>query len=535
MSDNTNCLLIHPEFSKKSSLNYVEVCKIAGAKYPIPPLGLMTVAALLPQNWIFKLIDLNVTPLLDNYFEWADIICTGGMLSQQPGIIAIIGKAHECGKKVVVGGPDPTCQPDLYAEADYLVLGEGENTIPLFLDDLGKGKAKGMYLNSEPVDMAGSIVPRYDLIRSSDYLMMGIQYSRGCPYNCEFCNVIEIFGRNQRAKSSDQIIKELQYLQELGYRGHIFFVDDNFLANGKPVEELLDSIAEWSEKNSYPFYFQAEASLNFAGNDKLLQLMQQAEFHYLSIGLETPEDIVLEKAHKHQNMNKSIPEIIRKIMSYGIIVDASFIFGFDNETEHSARLLTNCISDSGICMAMVGMLYALPDTQLARRLKNEGRLFQDVTRINPNSMEIDQMTSGLNFQTIRTRSSILKDYVFILNEIYDPENYYKRLTYLGLNLKPSNKHKPGVLKKIRLFGSFLKVCRKVGFNRRTGLLFWKLLFILSFKNPKAIESVVGFAAMYIHLAKHTRFIIELTNAKIRDIEQYGENNYYQKTLHYTKG
>lgn len=516
-------------------MNYADVCKITGAKYPIPPLGLITVAALLPQNWNFKLIDLNTTTLLDNYFEWADLVCTGGMLSQQPGIIAIIRKAHEFGKKVVAGGPDPTCQPDLYAEADYLVLGEGENTIPLFLDDLNKGNSKGKYLNSEPVDLISSVVPRYDLIRFSDYLMMGMQYSRGCPYNCEFCNVIEIFGRNQRAKSGDQVITELQCLHKLGYRGHIFFVDDNFLANGKPVEELLISIAEWSERNNYPFYFQAEASLNFAGNDKLLRLLQQAEFRHLSIGLETPEDIVLETAHKHQNMNKSIPDIIRKILSYGIIVDASFIVGFDNETEHSARLLTDCIKDSGICMAMVGTLYALPDTQLARRLNSEGRLFQDVTRINPNSMEIDQMTSGLNFQTIRPRSSILKDYVSILNEIYDSENYYKRLTYLGLNLKTCYKHKPGVIKKIRLFGSFLRVCGKVGFNRRTGMLFWKLLFILSFKNPKALESVVGFAAMYIHLAKHTRFIVELTNPKIRDIELFGENNQIQKKLHFAEG
>ncbi len=535
MSKSLNCLLVHPEFSKNSSLNYVEVCRIAGAKYPIPPLGLMTVAALLPQNWNFKLIDLNTTSLQDKYFEWADIVCTGGMLSQQPGIIEIIRKAHEYGLKVVAGGPDPTCQPDLYSEADFLVRGEGENTIPLFLDDLNNGIAKGVYLTAEPVDLIRSVVPRYDLIRFSDYLMMGMQYSRGCPYNCEFCNVIELFGRNQRTKCVDQIIAELQCLNYLGYRGHIFLVDDNFLANGKSVEELLNSIAEWSEKNGYPFYFQAESSLNFASNDMYLQLMKKAEFRYLSIGLETPEDTVLEKAHKYQNMNRSIPVIIRKILSYGIIVDASFIFGFDNETEQSACLMMNCIRDSGICMAMVGTLYALPDTQLARRLKNEGRLFQEVTRISKPSMEIDQMTSGLNFRTKRPRYDILKDYTSILTNIYDPENYYKRLTYLGLNLKPCYRHKPGTIKKIRLSGSFIKVCGKAGFNIRTGLLFWKLLFNILLKNPKALEPVVGFAAMYIHLAKHARFIIELTNAKIKDIEQYGENKYNEMLLHFHEG
>jgi radical SAM superfamily enzyme YgiQ (UPF0313 family) len=535
MSKELNCLLVHPEFSKKSSLNYVDVCRIAWAKYPIPPLGLMTVAALLPQHWKFKLIDLNTTTLQDKDFGWADIVCTGGMLSQQPGIIEIITKAHEHGIKVVAGGPDPTCQPNIYSEADYLVLGEGENTIPLFLEDLNKGIIKGTYINNEPVDLTGSVVPRYDLISFSDYLMMGMQYSRGCPFNCEFCNVIELFGRKQRTKSIDQIITELQYLNQLGYRGHIFFVDDNFLANGKPVEELLKSIAEWSEKNSYPFYFQAEASLNFAGSDILLHLMKNAEFRYLSIGLETPEDSVLEKANKHQNMNQDVPAIIRKILSYGIIVDASFIFGFDNETEKSARLMMDCIRDSGICMAMVGTLYALPDTQLARRLKNEGRLSQEVTRISNPSMEIDQMSSGLNFRTIRPRSDILKDYISILTNIYDPVNYYRRLTYLGLYLKPYYRYKSGILKKIRLIGSFLKVCSKVGFNTRTGTLFWKLLFTILLKNPKALEPVVSFAAMYIHLEKHTRFIIEVTNNKIRNIEQYGENNYNQLILQYAEG
>lgn len=503
-------------------MNYVDVCRIAGAKYPIPPLGLMTVAALLPQNWNFKLIDLNTAPLQDRYFEWADIVCTGGMLSQQPGIMAVIRKAHEYGIKVVAGGPDPTCQPSLYSKADYLVLGEGENTIPLFLDDLNRGIAKGVYRLAEPVDLIRSVVPRFDLIRFSDYLMMGVQYSRGCPYNCEFCNVIELFGRNQRTKSADQIITELQYLYNLGYRGHIFFVDDNFLANGKSVEELLNLMAEWSEKNNYPFYFQAESSLNFAENDVFLRLMKKAEFRYLSIGLETPEDNVLEKTHKHQNMNKSIPGIIRKILSFGIVVDASFIFGFDNETKLSASLMMNCIRDSGICMAMVGTLYALPDTQLANRLKSEGRLFQEVTRVSNPSLEIDQMTSGLNFLTKRPRSEILKDYTTILATIYDPENYYKRLTYLGLNLKTCHRHKPGIYKKIRLFGSFIKVCGKAGFNIRTGLLFWKLLFTILVKNPKSLEPVVSFAAMYIHLEKHARFIIELTNTKIKDIEQYEE-------------
>jgi radical SAM superfamily enzyme YgiQ (UPF0313 family) len=244
--------------------------------------------------------------------------------------------------------------------------------------------------------------------------------------------------------------------------------------------------------------------------------MNKAGFRHLSIGIETPEDHLLDKAEKRQNMHQPVPDIIRKILSYGIIVDASFILGFDHEDEKSADLIVQCISDSGICMAMVGTLYALPDTRLARRLKAEGRLFQDDSRISV--MEIDQMTSGLNFLTIRPRQKILQDYISVLERIYDPVNYYKRLTFLALHLSPNHQYNPGALKKLRLLVSFLRLCRKVGFNKQTGLLYWKLLSTLLLKNPGAVEPVIGFAAMYIHLAKHARFIIELTNAKIKDIE-----------------
>ena len=513
------CLLIHPEFSKNSSLNYADVCKLVGAKYPVPPLGLITVAALLPQTWEYRLVDINTESLSDQHFVWADFVCTGGMLSQQPGILSVIRKAHEYGKKVVVGGPDPTCQSDLYEEADYLVLGEGENTIPLFLDDLKNGKSRGIYKTTDPVDLTHSVVPRYDLIRFSDYLFVAMQFSRGCPYNCEFCNVIELFGRKQRTKTVDQIIAELQSLYKLGYRGHIFFIDDNFLANGKAVEELLKAMATWSEENKFPFYFAAEASINHAGDDKLLSLMSKTEFRYISIGLETAEDEVLKLAHKQQNMNKTIPEIVRKIFSYGIIVDASFILGFDNETETTAPSIINCIQESGICMAMVGTLFALPDTQLSIRLKNEGRLFEEGTVVRDSEKEIDQMSSGLNFKTIRERTAILSDYIIILSSIYNPENYFKRLTYLGLHLKPNYKHKPNFIRIYKNILAFMRICQKVGFNKNTGWHYWRLLLKILLRNPQAAEAVVSFAAMYLHLARHSQFIIQLTRDKIKIIEE----------------
>ena len=525
--EGTRCVLIHPQFSKNSALNYLDVCRIAGVKYFMPPLGLLTVAALLPQNWSYKLVDLNVEPLREEYFEWADIVCTGGILSQQQGILSVIEKAHSFGKRVVVGGPDPTSQPDLYTNADYLVLGEGEKSIPAFVKDLENGCSTGIYEPSDLADMTDAVVPRYDLTKFSEYLLMGIQFSRGCPYHCEFCNVIELFGRKPRAKSVPQLISELQYLHQLGYRGHVFFVDDNFPANRIHTDQLLFEIGKWSKSNKHPFYFAANASINLAGNDRLLRLMKDADFRYISIGIETPDDPVLEMAHKEQNMNVPIVEIIRKIYSYGISVDASFILGFDNETEQTAQMMRNCIQEAGICMAMVGTLYALPNTELARRLKSEGRLFEEGTTIRDIHTEIDQMSSGLNFITKRARTEILRDYLETLRYIYNPSNYYKRLTYFGLQLSPEYTYKPSFTKGLKMARSFLIICVKVGLNRYTGALFWKMFFTILFRNSKAIEPVLSFAAMFIHLAKHSQFIMDLTYKKIEHIEQIGESNYYE--------
>ncbi len=530
MSIETKCLLIQPEFSKHSALNYKDVCEIVGAKYPIPPLNLITVAALFPQNWHFKLVDLNIECLNIEAIKWADLVCTGGMLSQQKGILSLIELAHSFGKKVAIGGPEPTSQPDLYQHADYLVLGEGEVTIPDFLTDLSLGKEKGVYHPSGMARMSEAVVPRFDLIQFKSYLFMGLQVSRGCPYLCEFCNVIELFGRKPRAKKTDQVIAELDALYKLGYRGHIFFVDDNFLSNKKIIKELLERIAEWSSSKKYPFYFAAETSIDLVNNDELLELLRNVDFRYISMGIETPENEVLQQAQKNQNMNHSIPEVVKKLMHYGIIVDASFILGFDNETIQTASLLIQSIQDSGICMAMIGTLYALPNTQLLDRLRKEKRLFTEEMIVTDANTEVDQMTSGLNFITKRNRKQILSEYIQILESVYSPENYYKRLGILGLNLKVSYKHQPGFKTGISMLHSFLKICSRVGFSHQTGVRFWRLLFKILIQNPKAIEAFVSLAAMYIHLSKHAQFIIGITRDKISQIEAIGEKQYEQSRM-----
>lgn len=526
----TKCLIVQSEFSTFSFWNYVDVCKIVGAKYPAAPLGLMTVAALLPQQWEFKLVDANVEHLLNEHFEWADIVCIGGMLSQQQSMISVIDKAHQHGCPIVVGGPDPSSQPNLYQSADYLVHGEGEVTIPMFIQDLEKGCKSGEYKSAELADMTKVVVPRFDLIRFKDYIQVGIQYSRGCPYNCEFCDIIELYGRKSRTKTTEQIIEELQTLFDLGHRGHIDFVDDNFIGNKKNVRKILPAIRDWSEANNHPFYFSTESSINLADDDNLLQMMKDVDFRFVFIGIETPEDKVLKLTDKKINVNKPIEKAISKIYSYGIVVNAGFIIGFDNESDDIAEKMIRCIQDSGICMAMLGKLYALPNTQLTRRLKKEGRLFEDGSILRDTNTEIDQMTSGLNFITTRPRIDILKDYVNVIKYIYDPKHYYERVIHVGLKLKPVNKYRPGIVSIFKKAKSFLKLCGKVGFNKMSGWLYLKMIFTVIFKNPRAIEATINLAAMFIHFYKQSKFIIDLTEIEIKSIKICGEEKYNKLIL-----
>jgi radical SAM superfamily enzyme YgiQ (UPF0313 family) len=520
----SKCLLVQTKFSDYSFWNYQEVCKIAGRKYPAAPLGLLTVAALLPQHWEFKLIDENVEPLLDDHLLWADLVCIGGMLPQQKSMIELIGRAHQLNCIVAVGGPDPTSQPDLYKDADFLILGEGEITIPLFLNDLKQEVKSGKYSSQEKADMQIAVIPRFDLIRFNDYIMIGVQFIRGCPYNCEFCDVIELYGRTPRYKTNKQIILEFQSLYDLGYRGHIDMVDDNFIGNKLKVKELLRDIVAWSKARNYPFYFTTEASVNLADDDELLQLMKDADFRYVFLGIETPDNETLALYKKTQNVNKPIKEVVKKILSYGMVSNGGYIMGFDSDRSQIAKQMIGSIQDSGICMAMIGLLYALPNTQLTRRLFEEKRLFH-LTSQSLSSEDIDQMTSGLNFLTLISRVDILSQYIEVIEATFKPKNYYKRVIYTGLNVKADYKHKPDFKTLLTYFGSFLKVCKNAGFSRETGWLYWKMFFAVLFRNPKGIEAAVNLAAMFIHFKKQKKYIIDVTSKLIANIKETGEEEF----------
>jgi radical SAM superfamily enzyme YgiQ (UPF0313 family) len=527
----TKCLLIQPLFSTFSFWNYRDVCSIAGAQYPAAPLGLMTLAALLPQHWVFKLIDENVEPLKDEHFAWADIVFAGAMLPQQDRLLTIIKKAHEQSRPIVVGGPDPSSQPDIYREADFRVLGEAEVTIPLFINDLGNKVTSGTYAPDEKADMTEAVIPRFDLVRFRDYLHIGIQFSRGCPHNCEFCDIIELFGRKPRTKTPEQLIRELQRLYDMGYRGHVDFVDDNLIGHKRDVKQALLVLNEWLKARNHPFFFSTEASINLAKEEELLQLMREADFRYVFIGVETPDEEPLKETRKWQNVNISMADSIRLLYDYGMIVNAGFIIGFDSETETSAKQMITFIQDTGICMAMVGMLVALPNTQLTRRLRKEGRLFDDGFSLADTTNEIDQTTSGLNFKTARPRFDILSDYIEIVTHLYEPENYYKRVLYTALHLKPGAKFKPRLKEVLRNVRSFLRLGRVIGLNRTTGVLFWTTIFKVVIRNPRALEAAVNLAAMHIHFYKQSRFLVELLEQRKKFIQEVGEDGYNEKMLH----
>jgi radical SAM superfamily enzyme YgiQ (UPF0313 family) len=321
------------------------------------------------------------------------------------------------------------------------------------------------------------------------------------------------------------VIRELQSLYDLGYRGHIDMVDDNFIGHKKKAKELLRELKTWTKNHGYPFYFSTEASIDLADDDELLQLMKDVDFRYVFLGIETPENDTLIVNRKMQNVNKPIENAVRKLLSVGIVSNGGFIIGFDSESRQIADHMIDSIRTSGICMAMIGLLYALPNTQLTRRLASEGRLFQQSSREVSDS-DIDQSTSGLNFITRIPRTEILKNYIRVINDIYEPSNYYKRVIFTGLNIRPRYKYTPGFRTWLIYMRSFFRVCKKAGFNSATGLYYWKMFFTVLFRNPKGIEAAVNLAAMFIHFLKQKEYIVSAMNSSIGELERTGEEAFY---------
>jgi radical SAM superfamily enzyme YgiQ (UPF0313 family) len=502
----TKCLLVSPRFPELSYWNYREVCALFGACYPAAPLGLATAAALLPQEWEIRLLDLNVREMDTALLDWADIVMAGGMIPQQRALRSLIDLCHARGKRIVVGGQDPTSQPDVYAEADYLVLDEGEMTIPKFLADLQTGVTHGIYRSTEKPDVTQSPMPRFDLLELRKYLHVGIQFSRGCPLNCEFCDIIELYGRKPRTKTPQQLLRELDCLYQLGYRGHVDFVDDNFIGNKKAVMAFLPELLAWSRRRGFPFFFSTEATINLADDPALLSLMEALDFRYVFVGIETPDKDLLIRTQKKVNTRHPIVESVHRLHGHGMVVTAGFILGFDGETRNAGEAIAACVEAAGIPMAMVGLLTALPNTQLTRRLAREGRLPDGYAVQRPG--DADQATMGLNFTPMRPRAEILADFASLLKRLYSPTRYLGRVGTVARQLTRHPKQAGSFRGRWTDLTALGAVSWRLGFRRGTAWQFWRTVIAVLVTRPSNIEAAVHLMALFLHFRRQTQFVLD---------------------------
>jgi radical SAM superfamily enzyme YgiQ (UPF0313 family) len=511
-----NALLVFPKFNPNLFWNLQAVCDVWGVRCPAPPLGLITVAALLPSSWNLRLVNRNAEELTDADLAWADLVMTGGMLPQYEDALVVIEMCKAHGKPVVVGGPDAMLRPDAYRHADFLVLGEAEGLIDQFVYAWSAGAETGVFeIEKFQVDVTKSPTPRFDLLNLRHYLYVGVQFSRGCPFNCEFCDIIELYGRVPRAKTNEQMLTELDTLYRLGHRGNVDFVDDNLVGNKKALKRFLPALIGWQKKRGYPFRFSTQASMNLSDDAELLRMLGEANFSLIFVGIESPDTSTLISMQKKQNTRRSLADSVHRIyQGGGMAVIAGFVVGFDNETASVAEAMTDCIEATSISVCMVGLLTALPGTQLTRRLEKEGRLLPF------ESGQADQCTGGLNFVTLRPRREVLADFRAILQKIYHPGAYFERVRTLGRLLD-----RPVLPRKFSLSNEWfeLKGLARLTFSmtfRRTDLrpYFWRTVFDCLRYKPRNLEAVLVKSAFYLHLGSFAQFLISDLDRKIQAID-----------------
>ncbi|MGH8584067.1 MAG: DUF4070 domain-containing protein [Gammaproteobacteria bacterium] len=417
-----NILMVYPEFPATYwGMQYF--LPLIGKKAIMPPLGLLTIAALTPASYSIRLVDLNCVPLNDDDIEWADIVCFSAMLPQKPSLLDTAGRCRRAGKLLVFGGPYPTaCPAECTPHCDVLVLNEGEITWPMFLRDVEDGSYAALYTSDEKPDVSLTPVPHFTLLRVGDYGAIPIQFSRGCPFLCEFCDIIVMFGRKPRTKTPAQVLRELDAVYATGYRGMIFIVDDNFIGNKKAVKALLPELAAWNAGHGDPFFYGTEATINLADDRELLELMVAAKFLWVFIGIETPSEEGLKETRKVQNLKGSMLDRVRVVQGSGLLVFGGFIIGFDSDAEDIFERQIRFIEDAAIPNAMIGPIVALPGTPLYARMKSTGRLLED-----DDAGGNRTVASGYtNVRTILPFDRLLDGHRRILESIYSAPAYFRR-------------------------------------------------------------------------------------------------------------
>ncbi len=501
-----NALLIYPKYPD-TFWSFKHILKFISKKAAFPPLGLLTVASMLPEEWGKKLIDINIKELTDEQIRWADVILISAMLIQGESAKETIKRCKSLGKTVIAGGPAFTTGYEKFPEVDHFVLNEAEVTLPRFLKDFKKGNAKRIYTSIERPDITKTPVPDWSLIDFKDYATMAVQYSRGCPFNCEFCDIIIMNGRVPRTKTPGQIIDEIQALYNAGWRGPVFIVDDNFIGNKTNVKKMLLVLAEWQKKNKYPFQFTTEASLNLADDKELMQMMSMANFNKVFLGIETPLTDSLKECGKLQNMKRNLAESVKTIHKNGMQVMGGFIVGFDNDTEHVFESQIKFIQEIGVVTAMVGILSALPKTRLWHRLMAEGRLLKDASGEN---------TDGtINFSPKMGKEKLSEGYKKIISTIYSPKNYFKRLNTFLKHYNPKKKTRGRI--SLQMISAFFRSMWAVGIVSKARFYYWKLLIKTSLTRIKSLPMAVEQAIYWKHFSIITQKATEEHDYSVQEI------------------
>lgn len=486
-----NILLVYPMYPD-TFWSFKHALKFVSKKASFPPLGLLTVASILPGKWNKKLIDMNADQLVDTDILWADYVFISAMSIQKESADEVIAKCKKLNVKIVAGGPLFTSSSEYYSEIDHLILNEAEITLPMFLNNLNEGRPKQKYITNEWADITTTPLPQWNLVNIDNYTSMNVQYSRGCPYDCDFCDITVLYGRNPRTKTKKQVIAELDAIYFTGWRGPVFFVDDNFIGNkAKLKKEILPAIAEWMEKRKHPFYLNTEASINLADDEQLMTLMARAGFEAVFIGIESPNEDSLIECNKIQNRNRDLISSVKKIQDFGLEVQGGFIVGFDNDPPTIFDKLTNFIQESGIVTAMVGLLNAPRGTKLEQRLSVEGRMLKDFTGNNTDF--------SINFVPKMNPDELLEGYKKILNTIYSPKYYYARVMRFMKRFEPKKKKvfhlNPNYV--LALFRSMLKL----GVIGEERIYYWKLFFWSLFRKPQLFSLAILFTIYGHHFRK----------------------------------
>ncbi len=500
MNSNYKILLVYPEYPN-TFWSFKYALKFIYKKASFPPLGLLTVAAMLPEKWERKLIDMNVNPLRDRDIQWADFVFISAMDIQESSVRKVVSRCKAIGTKLVAGGPLFSARYEDFNDVEHLILNEAEITLPSFLEDLKKGYPKHIYDSSDQwPDIQNTPLPQWELINLKKYATMNIQYSRGCPYDCEFCDISLLNGRKVRTKTKDQITKELECLYQNGWRDAVFIVDDNFIGNKRKLrKEILPAIAEWMEQNKYPFYFGIQASIELSDDEELMKLMINAGFNKVFIGIETSDENSLTECNKYHNKNRDLIYCIQKMQRCGLQVQGGFIVGFDNDPLSIFETQIKFIQESGIVTAMVGLLNALPKTKLHHRLIKEERLLKVSSG--------DNTDFSLNFIPKMDIEKLINGYKKILSTIYSPKHYYKRVKTFLKVYKPINKKKFRFSLNNQI--AFIKSIIYLGIIGEMRFHYWRLFFWMILRRPKLFPLAITLSIYGFHFQKIVNLQIKL--------------------------